>query len=84
MYSVTTMAHQETIPETLPALPHVEAVARLASIAGTMAALDRQIERCTDPRAESCLLALRVEHEVAYLETLYSWEYEGSEIPALR
>jgi hypothetical protein len=84
MYSTMTVAVRESMPETVPVLTHSEAVARLAGIVTAIAALDRQIERCTDPRAESCLLTLRVEHEVAYLETLYGWEYEPSEAAVLR
>jgi hypothetical protein len=72
MYYMMAVANQEIVPE----VAHGEAVARLTSSVAAMAALDRQIERCTDPRAESCLLALRVEHEVAYLETLYGWAYK--------
>lgn len=84
MYSMMAVANPETIPEILPALPHAEAVARLATIVAAMAALDLQIERCTDPRAESCLMTLRVEREVAYLETLYRWAYEADDaaVPA--
>jgi hypothetical protein len=84
MYSTMTVAKRETMVETVPALAHGEAVARLAGIVAAMAALDRQRERCTDPVAEGCLLTLRVEHEIAYLETLYGWEYEPSEAEALR
>jgi catabolite regulation protein CreA len=79
MCSTTAHANQET----LPALTHAEAVARLATIVAAMTALDRQIERCTDPRAESCLLTLRVEREVGYLETLYGWAYEASDASVL-
>lgn len=82
MYSMMTVANRET--ETIPAIAHDEAVARLAGIRAAMTSLDRQIERCTDPRAESCLLALRVEHQVAYLETLYAWDYELSGIAVIQ
>jgi hypothetical protein len=76
------LANQETIPQTLPALTHSEAVARLATILAAMIALDYQTGRCTDPTAESCLLTLRVEREIEYLETLYGWEYEASDVAA--
>jgi len=79
MYSTMAVANRKTLPEPAPALAHGEAVARLAGIAAALAELDRQIEHCTDPRAESCLLTLRVEHEVAYLEVLYRWAYESSD-----
>jgi hypothetical protein len=77
MYSMMAVANPKTSRETVPALTHAQAVARLTGIVTAMAELDRQIERCTDPRTESCLLTLRVEHEVAYLEALYGWAYEG-------
>lgn len=79
MYGMMAFAIQEIALETKPTLAHSEAVVRLARIVAAMTALDLQIERCTDPREESCLLTLRVEHEVAYLETLYGWGYEPSE-----
>jgi hypothetical protein len=78
MYSATTVTNQEDVLETVPVLTHPEAVVRLSRAVAAMAALDREIEHCTDPLAESCLLALRVEHQVTYLETLYGWEHESS------
>jgi hypothetical protein len=84
MYSAMPFANQETMPETLPALTHAESVARMATLVKAMTALDRQIERCTDPRAESCLLTLRVESEVDYLETLYGWPHEASHAALLQ
>jgi hypothetical protein len=84
MCSTMARANQETLPETLPALAHAEAAARLVTIVAAMTALDRQIERCTDPREESCLLTLRVEHEIGYLETLYGWAYEASDASVLQ
>jgi hypothetical protein len=78
MFSATTVTNQEDILEITPALPHAEAVVRLSRAVAAMAAIDREIEHCTDPLAESCLLALRVEHQVTYLETLYGWEHESS------
>ncbi|HTW47053.1 MAG TPA: hypothetical protein VMD92_03835 [Acidobacteriaceae bacterium] len=76
MYSAMPFTTEEKMPETLPAIAHAEAVARLATLVAAMTALDRQIERCTDPRAEGCLLTLRAENEVNYLETLYGWAHE--------
>ncbi len=78
MYSTMTATNRKVLPELPPALAHGEAVVRLAGIVAALAELDRQIEHCTDPRAESCLLALRVEHEVAYLEVLCGWAYEAA------
>jgi hypothetical protein len=83
MFSPMPFANQ-TMLETVPELTHGEGVARLAGLVAAMAALDRQIERCTDPRAESCLLTLRVEHEVAYLEALYGWSYKASDAAVLQ
>lgn len=77
MYSMMAVANPLTIPEIQPALAHAEAVARLAIVVAEMTNLDGQIEHCTDPRTESCLLTLRVEREVEYLETLYAWAYDG-------
>jgi hypothetical protein len=77
MYSTMAVANQGTMTEEVVALTHRDAVARLASNVEAMVLLDLQIERCTDPRAESCLQTLRTEHEVAYLEILYRWEYEA-------
>jgi hypothetical protein len=74
MYNTMALANQEAVPQTVPALTHADAVARLATIFAAMTALDRHIGRCTDPTAESCLLTLRGEREVEYLETLYGWE----------
>ena len=79
MYSPIEISHQDILQETIASLTHREAVARLASAMAAMATLDRAIERCTDPLAESCLLTLRVEHEVGYLKALFGWEYEPSE-----
>jgi hypothetical protein len=84
MYSTMTVTIPETMPETLPALTHAESVARLAATMAAIVALDRQIERCTDSLAEGCLLTLRVEHEVAYLETLYGWTCEACDAPVLQ
>jgi hypothetical protein len=78
MYPTMSFANQESTPDVIETLTHGEAVARLAGNVAAMAALDRQIELCTDPRAESCLLTLRVEHEVDYLEALYGWAYRSS------
>jgi hypothetical protein len=81
MFSAMPFVTRETMPEVVPELAHGEAVARLASIVAELTALDGQIERCTDPRAESCLLTLRAERQVDYLETLYGWSYEaGGEV----
>jgi hypothetical protein len=71
-------ANQESTADVVSTLVHSEAVTRLAGNIAAIAALDRQIELCTDPRAESCLLTLRVEHEVDYLEALYGWAYQPS------
>jgi hypothetical protein len=71
-------------PVTLPALTNGEAAARFSSITAAMAALDRQIGRCTDPLDEQCLLTLRVEREIEYLETLYAWEFEPAAALSLR
>lgn len=71
-------------PETRPALTNEEAQARFFTIGRAMAVLDGQIERCTDPVAEGCLLTLRTEREVEYLETLFWWEYEPVGIACLR
>lgn len=79
MYTTMAVAHPETVVEITETIAHGEAVARLATIVRAMMTLDRLVERCTDPLAESCLLALRAEHEVRYLETLYAWACEGSE-----
>ena len=85
MYSMYAIAHPAVMPETETAeVAHQEAVARLAGLVVAMTALDRRIERCTDPLAESCLLTLRAEHEVLYLETLYGWQYESSGDPVLQ
>jgi hypothetical protein len=77
MFSALLVANRETMLEVAPELASGEAVARLAGILAAIAALDHQLERCTDPRAESCLLTLRVEHEVGYLETLFGWACEA-------
>ena len=79
MFTPMSVANQETTPETVPSWTHDEAVTRLAGVVAAIAAVDRQIDRCTDPRTESCLLTLRVEHEVRYLEILYDWAFEASE-----
>jgi|HubBroStandDraft_4_1064222.scaffolds.fasta_scaffold78966_2 hypothetical protein len=71
-------------PVTLPALTNEEAAARFSLITGAMAALDSQIGRCTDPLDEKCLLTLRVEREIEYLETLYAWEFEPAATLSLR
>ena len=84
MNSTMIVTNQEAAPEVLPSLTHAEAVASLTGIAAAMAALDRHLELCTDPLEESCLLTLRVEREVEYLETLYRWDYESSEVPLLQ
>jgi hypothetical protein len=78
MYPTMSFANQESIADVVSKLSHSEAVTRLAGNFAAMAALDRQIDLCTDPRAESCLQTLRVEHEVDYLEALYGWAYEPS------
>jgi hypothetical protein len=83
MNSTVSVANQELLADPTP-LMHHEAVARLGRTVGAMAALDRQIERCTDPVEESCLLTLREEQEIEYLETLFRWEYAESELPALQ
>ena len=70
--------------ETRPALTNEEAQARFSAIGRAMAVLDGQIERCTDPLAEECLITLRVEHEIQYLKTLFRWEYEPVAIACLR
>lgn len=79
MYSMLAVAHPRKELETIPLLTHSEAVAGLAKLVIAMTAIDREIERCTDPRVESCLQTLRLEHEVEYLTTLYGWIYERSE-----
>jgi hypothetical protein len=80
MYSsIAADVYEEMLsPVTPPALSNEEAAARFSSIAGAMTALAGQIERCTDPFAEKCLLTLAVERAIEYLETLYAWEYEPS------
>lgn len=84
MYSMLAVANYGKKLETIPLLMHREAVARLAQLVVAMTALDREIECCTDPRVESCLQTLRIEHEVEYLRTLYGWIYEGSEAAVTR
>lgn len=69
-------------PEVQPALTSDGAAARFSSIARAMAALDCEMGHCIDPTAESCLLVLRTEYEVEYLETLYSWEFELNSLAA--
>ena len=80
MNSMIAFQLQEEIlsPVMLPTLTNEEAAERFSSIAGARAALHSQIEHCTDPLSEKCLLTLLIEAEVEYLETLYAWEYEPS------
>jgi hypothetical protein len=86
MNSTIAVQNQEETysPETQPALTNDEARARFSTIAAAMAVLDGHIGRCTDPTAEACLLTLRAEREIEYLETLYAWEYEPLTVACLR
>jgi hypothetical protein len=84
MYPTMVVANQESLSESVPSLTHGEGVARLAGIVAAMAAVDRQIEVCTDPRAESCLLTLRTEYQVGYLEALYGWKYEAADATVIQ
>lgn len=71
-------------PVTRATLTNEEAAAHFSSIARAMAALDNQIEHCTDPLIEKCLQILLIEQQVEYLETLYAWEYEPSAVISRR
>lgn len=84
MNSATAVRNQVATysPEVQPVLTSDEGAARFSSIARAMAALDCEMGHCTDPTAESCLLVLRSEYEVEYLETLYSWKFELSSLAA--
>lgn len=86
MNSTIAVQKQEAtyLPETGAALTNEEAGARFSTVAEAMAVLDGQIGQCTDPTAEACLLTLRAEREVEYLETLYRWEFEPAGIVCLR